>query len=178
MNQPDDYEFDINLHEKTIHSESGEDGIIEFIFSRIGTTNKFFVDFGVSDGVICNSSYLLKKGWNGLMMDGGLWKSGDKMKEACKMIADCFRRKVKWKIFLTHCRVNLKNSIENVRHSKDFQPNIKKEIVTAENIQSLFQKYDVPKNFDLLSIDIDYNDYWVWKAITDYHPRVVVMETE
>lgn len=53
---------------------------------------------------------------------------------------------------------------------------IKKEFITAENINSLLKKYKVPKEFDLLSIDIDYNDYWVWKAINGYSPRVVVIE--
>lgn len=51
----------------------------------------------------------------------------------------------------------------------------KKERITAENINYLFDKYAVPLEFDLLSIDIDSNDYWVWKAITKY-PRVVVIE--
>lgn len=54
--------------------------------------------------------------------------------------------------------------------------NIKKEYITAENINELFEKYNVPKEFDLLSIDIDSNDYWVWKAIQGYSPRVVIME--
>jgi hypothetical protein len=53
---------------------------------------------------------------------------------------------------------------------------VNREFVHAENVCALFAKYDVPKVFDLLSIDIDGNDYWVWKAITDYRPRVVVME--
>jgi hypothetical protein len=52
----------------------------------------------------------------------------------------------------------------------------KKEFITAQNINSLFAKYDVPNEFDLLSIDIDTNDYWVWDAIKDYSPRVVVIE--
>jgi hypothetical protein len=33
----------------------------------------------------------------------------------------------------------------------------------------------VPQAFDLLSLDIDGNDYWVWQAI-NYQPRVVVIE--
>lgn len=53
---------------------------------------------------------------------------------------------------------------------------IKREHITAENINSLFKKYTVPKNFDLLSIDIDGNDYWIWKAIDGYFPRVVAIE--
>jgi hypothetical protein len=53
---------------------------------------------------------------------------------------------------------------------------IKKEYITAENINQLFAKYAVPKEFDLLSIDIDYNTYWVWKAIEGFSPRVAVIE--
>jgi len=58
----------------------------------------------------------------------------------------------------------------------DRRGRVKQERITAENIQALFAKYRVPKVFDLLSIDIDGNDYWVWKAIVDYYPRVVVIE--
>ncbi len=53
---------------------------------------------------------------------------------------------------------------------------IKSEFITAENINQLLAKYQVPSELDLLSIDIDSNDYWVWKAIEGYRPRVVVME--
>jgi hypothetical protein len=48
--------------------------------------------------------------------------------------------------------------------------------VTAENVEALFAKYGVPGLFDLLSIDIDGNEYWVWNAIRCYRPRVVVIE--
>jgi hypothetical protein len=53
---------------------------------------------------------------------------------------------------------------------------VKRERVDAENVESLFARYSVPEEFDLLSIDIDGNDYWVWKAITSYSPRVVIVE--
>lgn len=53
--------------------------------------------------------------------------------------------------------------------------NVKKEFITKENINELFEKYQVPKEFDLLSIDIDGNDYWVWKEL-EYFPPVVIIE--
>jgi hypothetical protein len=55
--------------------------------------------------------------------------------------------------------------------------NLRKEFITAENILNLFAKYDVPTEPDLVSIDIDFNDWHIWRTIgTQYRPRVVVME--
>lgn len=55
--------------------------------------------------------------------------------------------------------------------------NLKQEFITAENVQGLFEKYSVPQEFDLLSIDIDYNDFYVWHRLgSNYRPRVVVIE--
>jgi len=48
--------------------------------------------------------------------------------------------------------------------------------VTAENINSLIEQGGSTGKIDLLSIDIDMNDYWVWKAIEIVKPRVVVIE--
>lgn len=48
--------------------------------------------------------------------------------------------------------------------------------IDAENIAGLFERFGVPRDFDLLSIDIDGNDYWVWQALGAYRPRVVVVE--
>lgn len=48
--------------------------------------------------------------------------------------------------------------------------------ITAENITGIFESARVPAEFDILSIDIDGNDYWVWQALAPYKPRVVVIE--
>lgn len=55
--------------------------------------------------------------------------------------------------------------------------NLHKEFITAENISDLFKKYNVPQEFDLISIDIDRNDFYVWRALSaNYKPRVVIIE--
>ena len=66
---------------------------------------------------------------------------------------------------------------------RDFAPFIadhklvlEESLVTAENINALIGQGGFSGEIDLLSIDIDRNDYWVWKAIDAVDPRVVVIE--
>lgn len=55
--------------------------------------------------------------------------------------------------------------------------NLHKEFITAENICNLLKKYKVPTEFDLISIDIDRNDFYVWQSLSaSYKPRVVIIE--
>jgi hypothetical protein len=49
-------------------------------------------------------------------------------------------------------------------------------MVTAANIDAAIDKAGFADGVDLLCIDIDNNDYWVWKAIKSIRPRVVVIE--
>jgi hypothetical protein len=48
--------------------------------------------------------------------------------------------------------------------------------VHRENIAELFQRLKVPREFDLLSLDIDQNTYYAWEGLRDYRPRAVVVE--
>jgi len=48
--------------------------------------------------------------------------------------------------------------------------------VTAHNVEQLFAQADVPDAPDVVSIDVDGQDYWIWEAIERYRPRVVVIE--
>lgn len=124
---------DINNYRHPVYSQNGEDGIIHMIFKVIGTTDRYFVEFGTQDGSECNTRYLREiDNWKGLMMDGGF-----------------------------------KNSFIGLQ----------KEFITLKNILQLFKKYKVPKMFDLLSIDIDGNDFYIWNKIcTQYSPRVIIVE--
>ena len=50
------------------------------------------------------------------------------------------------------------------------------EFITAENINSLIQEHNGDKEVGLLSIDVDGNDYWIWKALNVVMPKIVVIE--
>jgi hypothetical protein len=48
--------------------------------------------------------------------------------------------------------------------------------ITAENINDLLVEHAPQEEIGLLHIDIDGNDYWIWKAIEVVQPTIVVME--
>lgn len=48
--------------------------------------------------------------------------------------------------------------------------------ITAENINDLIEQHGFSGETGLLHIDIDGNDYWVWKAISVISPIIVIVE--
>jgi hypothetical protein len=55
--------------------------------------------------------------------------------------------------------------------------NLYKEWITRENILDIFNKHSVPTDLELLSIDIDSNDWYIWKELGKlYRPIVVIIE--
>ena len=128
-----------------VYSQNDEDGIIEEIFNRIGTTNKIFVEFGVENGLECNSHYLLHKGWHGLWLEGN--------EDSCKEIVARFYPLIQ-------------NGQLKIGHA----------FITRDNINELIKAGGIEGEIDLLSIDIDGNDWHVWQAINVVQPRAVVIE--
>ena len=54
-------------------------------------------------------------------------------------------------------------------------PQVHKALLTAENINEVFDRAGVPQVIDVLSIDVDGNDLWLWRALRR-RARVVVIE--
>lgn len=48
--------------------------------------------------------------------------------------------------------------------------------VDRNNIVDIFTRLGVPKSFDLLSLDVDQNTYYIWEALREFKPRAVVIE--
>lgn len=48
--------------------------------------------------------------------------------------------------------------------------------VGRDNINQLFSEHGFAGEIDLLSIDIDSTDYWVWEALEVTNPKIVIME--
>ncbi len=48
--------------------------------------------------------------------------------------------------------------------------------ITAENIDNILTDYADGKAIGLLSIDVDGNDYWIWEAIKNISPSIVICE--
>jgi hypothetical protein len=60
----------LNHYEHQVFSQHGEDGILAEIFRRIGAKNRFFVEFGVGNGLENNTTFLLTQNWRGAWIEG------------------------------------------------------------------------------------------------------------
>jgi hypothetical protein len=139
-----DYEF-------RVRSQSGEDGILSYLFKKVGTTNRTFVEFGIQDGAQCNAAHLaLSCGWNGLFIEANA-KDADLAREYYSKMIDTKDKR-----------------IEPVRVAEAY--------VSPDNINNILETHGLKGEIDLLSIDIDSYDYWVWKAIEQVRARVVAIE--
>jgi hypothetical protein len=132
-----------------IFSQFEEDGLLLYLFAAIGTSNKSFVDVGSADGINSNCANLaINFGWDGLFIDGS--------------------------------HANIERGREFYKKHPDtwaYPPQFVQAIVQRENINELIESAGFRGAIDLLSIDIDGNDYWIWDALNVIEPRVVIIET-
>lgn len=134
---------------KNYYSQNGEDGVIEEILKRLGIENGWFVDCGAWDGKqFSNTFFLLEKGWRGVDIEGDRKKYDDLLKTAAEFPN---------RLFTICANVNLKG--DNL-------------------LDSLLSNTLVPTDFELLNIDIDSYDWWVWKTVKNYSPKIIIIEID
>ena len=132
-----------------VFSQFDEDGILLYIFAAIGTYNNIFIDIGAGNGINSNCANLaINFGWHGLFLDGN--------------------------------PANIeqgKSFYEKHTDTWAYPPKFVHVMLERENVNEVIRTAGFSDVVDLLSIDIDGNDYWIWEALSVVEPRVVIIET-
>jgi hypothetical protein len=130
------------------YSQTTEDGILHYIFSLAGVTNRKAVEFCAGSGDQSNSANLIiNHGWFALMVDGGK----ENVARGRQFFASLAGTDVMGPVYLHHW-------------------------VTRDSVNTLLEQHGFSGEIDLLSLDMDGVDYWIWEALTAASPRVVVVE--
>jgi hypothetical protein len=130
------------------YSQTDEDGILLYLFARLGIEHRTAVEICAGHGIECNTANLiLNHGWDALLLDGD---------------AANVRRG--------------REFFSRAPQSRVFPPEFAQEWITRDNVNSTVEKYGFRGEVDLLSLDLDGVDWWIWKALTTIAPRVVVLE--
>jgi len=134
-------------HAKKVHSQNGEDGIIERILQVIPARDNWCVEFGAWDGQhLSNTRYFIEDfDYKAVLIEGDPVKYRELKKfysKNDKVIP--MNRFVGW--------------------------------TSPQTLDQVLNETNIPKNFDLLSVDIDGNDYHVIAALNKFAPKVICVE--
>lgn len=137
----------LNNYAKIIKfSQKGEDGILNKIFTELNITQGYFCEFGAGDGVSNCNTFPLHESG---------W-SGLYIELDSKRFNGLFNlHKNNPKISMINSKISLEKN---------------------ETLDYYLKSVNAPKDLDLLSIDIDGNDLWVWNSLTEHNPKVVITE--
>ena len=132
---------------QNLYSQNGEDGIIEYIFKKMNIIEGNFIEFGAWDGKHLSNTYkLFLENWSGIYIE-----------------SDVEKYKVLKKNFEKENRITCINSLVG------FDEN--------DNLDILIKKSrHLNKNFDFFSIDVDGLDYFIFKKLNIYLPKVICIE--
>ena len=132
---------------RNVHSQNGEDGILEELLKRLDIKSGWVCEFGAWDGIYLSNTFnLVKKGFNAVFIEGDSEKYKDLLNTVAKY-------------------PNITPVDEYVSHEdKD------------KYLDTILSKTSIPIDFDVLSIDIDSFDYQVWKSLEVYKPKLVIIE--
>lgn len=136
-------------HRKTIYSTIGNDGIIEFIFKKIGVKKGFFVEFGAWDGIKeSNTRNLFDNGWGGIFIESD--------KKRFKKLSKNYKK---------HNRIECLH--KTISH-KISSP--------GEFFDDIMNSFLKNNEIDFCSIDVDGRDLQVFNTFKKYLPKVICIE--
>lgn len=129
-----------------VTSQAGEDGIIDALLERLPDRDLWCVEFGAWDGLVASNSASLISAGYSAVL----------IEASDKKFAALSRRYRENTDVTTVCAM--------VGWAGE------------RRLDAILAETRIPLDFDVLSIDIDGNDYHVWKAVEVYRPKIVVIE--
>ena len=130
-----------------VYSQYGEDGLISWLVDRIETNHKICVEFGAWDGQALSNTFNLVR-HSGW---NALYIEGDEEKfQALRTTA------------INYPLITPENAFVAAKG--------------ANSLSSILAKYNIPADFEVLSIDVDGADYDIWEGLQNYQPSIVVIE--
>lgn len=138
-----------------VTSQNGEDGILYYLLSKVGiSTNPTVVEMCAGDGIeCCSANLVLNHGFIGYLLDGSI-------EEIAKGVE-----------YYTPMIDKDETLADRLRFAHVW--------ITKEVIVNVLEQMQVPKDLDLLIMDMDGVDYWILKTIMEtnqYKPRVICVE--
>lgn len=131
------------------YSQFEEDGILLYVLSGIGIKNRTIVEIGSGNSTEnMSTNLILNHGFKGFLFDG----SDSNIRVANRLFQskkDCLL----------------------------IQPELTKAFLTRDNVNKILKEAGATGEVDVLSIDIDGNDYYIWEALEQIQPRLCVFET-
>jgi hypothetical protein len=130
-----------------VFSQTGEDGVIAKCLEILPNKDKWCVEFGASDGVnLSNTRNLVVNAAYSSIQI-------EANKEKCRQLT---------KNYETYPDVEVLNCFVGFG--------------ATDGLDSILASRPVPPDFDFLSIDVDGNDFHIWRAVKKYRPKLVCIE--
>lgn len=131
---------------KKYYSQAGEDGLLDYIMSQLPNCDQWCVEFGAWDGKHLSNCYFLIQQRN--------YKS----------------------VLIEMNDERYSQLVDNMAQNSSICINEQVGFLGDKTLDQILKATPIPANFDLLSIDIDGNDYFVWQTLQTYSPKVVIIE--
>lgn len=131
------------------YSQFEEDGILLYLLSCTGKKTRTVVEMCCGSGSECMAANLIiNHGFKGYLFDGDTGNV-QAARRFFKSQKDCLL----------------------------VEPSIQQAWITRSNVNQLLQDIGAAGEVDVLSLDLDGNDYYIWEAIRVINPRICVFET-
>jgi hypothetical protein len=132
---------------RNVTSQNGEDGMLAELLNRVEINTGWCVELGAWDGKYLSNTW-------------SLWH--DRGWSAVLIEGDAKRATELARSTAALGRIEVIEAYAQAR--------------TDQSLDALFERSSMPRHFEVLSLDVDGDDYYLWDDLTVYRPQIVVVE--